>query len=139
VRNLGFGNRADVREKRAQLDQAQYQLLDSQAKASAEIVEAAALAVYKAETLELAQQAVKEATELYRINKDGTSNLVDTKNLFDALRPLQAIQLLHNARQQYLTAVVDYNRSQYRLFTLLGNPVRETNPEFAKEAAIIGP
>ncbi len=132
VRNLGFGNRADVREKRAQLDQANYQLLDSQAKASADIVEAAAMAVNKAETLELAQQAVKEATELYRINKDGTSNLVDTKNLFDALRPLQAIQLLHNARQQYLTAVIDYNRSQFRLFTLLGNPVREANREQAK-------
>ncbi|MGL4420329.1 MAG: TolC family protein, partial [Gemmataceae bacterium] len=122
VKNLGFGNRADAAERRALLDQAQVQLVEAQARASAEIVEAAQLAAAKYESLDLAEQAVKEATELYRINKEGTFNVVDAKNLFDALRPLQAIQALNGARQNYLSAVLDYNRAQYRLFTSIGHP-----------------
>ena len=44
------------------------------------------------------------------------------KNLFDALRPLQAIQTLNQARVNYLTAVLDFNRAQYRLYAALGYP-----------------
>lgn len=124
VRNLGFGNRADTAERRAVLEQAQFQMVEAQARASAEIVEAAQIVAAKYESLDLAEQAVKEASELYRINKEGTLNVVDAKNLFDALRPLQAIQVLNQARQQYLSAILEYNRAQFRLFTLIGNPTR---------------
>lgn len=126
VKNLGFGNRADAAERKAQLDGAQFQLVEAQARASAEIVESAQLAAAKYESLELAERAVKEATELYRISKEGVLNVVDAKNLFDALRPLQAIQLLNQARQNYLSAVLDFNRAQYRLYTQIGNPSRST-------------
>lgn len=122
VKNLGFGNRAEADEKRAALDQARLQLVDAQAKAMADIVEAAQTAAARYETLDLAEQAVEEATELYRISREGTFNVIDAKNLFDALRPLQAIQVLNQSRQSYLAAVVDFNRAQYRLFTLLGHP-----------------
>jgi outer membrane protein TolC len=121
LRNLGLGNRAEVNQRQAQLDQAQYQMIDSQARAVAEIVEAAHVAGARYEALELAERAVKEATELYRINKEGTFNVVDAKNLFDALRPLQAIQALNQARQSYLTAVIEFNRAQYQLLTLIGS------------------
>ena len=122
VKNLGFGNRADVAEKRATRDQASLQLVEDQARAVAEIVEAAQIAAARYESLDLAERAVKEATELYRINKEGTLNVIDAKNLFDALRPLQSIQTLNQARQNYLSAVIDFNRAQYRLFTFIGNP-----------------
>jgi len=122
VKNLGFGNRADVAEKRATRDQASLQLVEEQARAVSEIVEAAQIAAARYESLDLAERAVKEATELYRINKEGTFNVIDAKNLFDALRPLQSIQTLNQARQNYLSAVVDFNRAQYRLFTFIGNP-----------------
>jgi len=122
VKNFGFGNRADAAERRALLDQAHFQLVEAQAKAAADIVEAAQIAGAGYETLDLAERAVREATELYRINKEGTLNVVDAKNLFDALRPLQAIQLLNLARRNYLSAVLDFNRAQYRLFALIGNP-----------------
>lgn len=124
VKNLGFGNRAETDERRAILSQARIQLVESQARACAEIVEVAQTAAAKQESLMLAEQAIDQATELYRINKEGTLNVVDAKNLFDALRPLQAIQTLNQSRQNYLNAILDYNRSQYRLYTLLGsNPV----------------
>ena len=127
VKNLGFGNRADVAERKALLHQAHFTAVDAQTRAAADIVEAAQLAAAKIESLDLAEQAVREATELYRINKEGTINVVDAKNLFDALRPLQAIQALNQARQNYLAAVVDFNRAQYRLFTYIGNPPRSAS------------
>jgi len=124
LKNLGFGNRAETNQRRALVDQAQFQFSEAQARALAEIVESGQTAAARYESLELAEKAVKEATELYRISKEGTTNVVDAKNLFDALRPLQAIQVLNQARQNYLNAVLDFNRSQFRLFTALGQPPR---------------
>jgi outer membrane protein TolC len=122
VRNLGLGNRAGIAERRAVTEQARYQLADAQARAAAEVVEAAQTAAVKFAALAPAEEAVKEATELYRIAKEGTLNVVDAKNLFDALRPLQAIQALNTARTNYLTAVIDHNRAQLRLLAATGIP-----------------
>jgi outer membrane protein TolC len=122
VRNLGFGNRAGVAERRAAADQARYQLAEAQARAAAEVVEAAQTAAAKFEAIAPAEEAVKEATEMYRINKSGTQNVVGANNLFDALRPLQAIQALNTARQNYLGAIMDHNRAQLRLLAATGTP-----------------
>lgn len=123
LKNLGFGNRHEINEKNAVLSQVRMQLVESQARACAEIVEVAQSAGAKYESLTLAEQAIQEASELYRINKEGTLNVVDAKNLFDALRPLQAIQLLNQARQNLLNSIIDYNRAQYKLYTLIGNNI----------------
>jgi outer membrane protein TolC len=120
VKNLGFGNRADVAEQRAGVDQAAFLLADTQARIAADIVEAAQIAAARFESLEIAEKAVKEALEVYRISRESVSNLVDARNLFDALRPLVAIQSLSQARLQYLAAIADYNRAQYRLFQAIG-------------------
>jgi hypothetical protein len=41
---------------------------------------------------------------------------------FDALETLTAVQALNQARVQYLQQVVEFNRSQFRLYTALGQP-----------------
>ena len=110
------------------MNQARYQLTDAQARAVADIVEAAQTAAAKYESLALAGRAVKEATELYRITKEGVFNVTDPKNLFDALRPLQAIQSLNQARQTYLNAVVEFNRSQHRLLAFTGTSPTAPTP-----------
>lgn len=97
-------------------------LAEAQARAAAEVVEAAQTAAAKFEAIAPAEEAVKEATELYRINKSGTQNVVGANNLFDALRPLQAIQALNTARQNYLGAIMDHNRAQLRLLAATGTP-----------------
>lgn len=125
IRNLGFGNRAEAAERQAVLDQANFQLIDAQARAVSEIVEAAQLAAARYESLDLAEQAVKEATELYRINLESITNVVDPKNLVDALRPLQALQALNQARLGYVNAILDFNRAQYRLFTAVGQSPKQ--------------
>ncbi len=123
LKNLGLGNRYEINERKAILSQVRMQLVESQARACAEIVEVAQSAGAKYESLTLAEQAIQEASELYRINKEGTLNVVDAKNLFDALRPLQAIQTLNQARLNLLNSIIEYNRSQYKLYTLVGNNI----------------
>ncbi|HQR44209.1 MAG TPA: hypothetical protein PLX97_16045, partial [Gemmatales bacterium] len=107
------------------LDQANFQLIDAQARAVSEIVAAAQLAAARYESLDLAEQAVMEATELYRINLESITNVVDPKNLVDALRPLQALQALNQARLGYVNAILDFNRAQYRLFTAVGQSPKQ--------------
>jgi outer membrane protein TolC len=130
LKNFGLGNRGLADERRAMFDQAQLQLIEAQARVTAAIVESAQIASAKYEALELAEKGVKEATELYRISREGSINLLDAKNLFDALRPLQAIQALNQAKLNYLNAVLEFNRAQYRLYTALGNPPKvESTPK----------
>lgn len=122
LKNFGLGNLSEIHERQAAAEQVRFQMLEQQARVAAEIVELAQSAAAKYETLQLCEQAVKEANELYRISKEGTLNAVDAKNLFDALRPLQAIQVLNQAKQNYLSAILDFNRSQFRLYVALGRP-----------------
>ena len=89
---------------------------------SSEVVEAAQMAAAKFDGLSLSEQTLNEAIELYRINQEGTFNVIDAKNFFDALRPLQALQMLNQAKQNRLSAVLDYTRAQYRLYLALGCP-----------------
>lgn len=124
IKNLGLGNHAEQSERQAQLDQAYQVMTETQARIAAEIVEAAQLAAARYESLDLAEKAVQEATELYRIQQESVTNVIDPKNLFDALRPLQAIQMLNQARINYLAAILDYTRAQYRLFVLIGSAPR---------------
>jgi outer membrane protein TolC len=122
LKNLGFGNRQDINAQRAIANQTEFQLTEVRARLMSEVVEASQLAAAKLESLRISQQAVDEAAELYRISREGTFNVIDAKNLFDALRPLQSIQTLNQARNNYLSAVIDFNRAQFRLYTALGCP-----------------
>ena len=123
LKNMGLGNLMETIEREAGSQQAHFQLIETQARIGAEVVEAAQLADAKRQALEVAQQAVEEANELYRISQEGTFNVIDAKNLFDALRPLQALQFVQQTRQNYLAAIIDYNRAQYRLYTAIGCPL----------------
>ena len=41
---------------------------------------------------------------------------------YDPLQPLIALRDLADARQRYLAAAIDYNRSQFRLYWAMGQP-----------------
>lgn len=123
LKNLGFGNYLETIQREAGATQARFQLIETQARVAAEVAEAAQIAEAKAQMLEIAEEAVKEATELYRISHEGTFHVVDAKNLFDALRPLQSLQVLQQTRQNYLAAMMDHNRAQYRLYAAIGCPI----------------
>jgi hypothetical protein len=59
---------------------------------------------------------------MYRRLLESSFGLVGQGGRFDALEPYLAIVSLNQARVQYLAAVVDYNRAQFRLYTALGQP-----------------
>src|SRR5205085_6381143 len=66
LRNLGFGDVARSRARRAQYDEANLHVTEVQAHVAAEIVAAAKLAATRLRSLGDAQGAVKEATEMWR-------------------------------------------------------------------------
>ncbi|HEY2785070.1 MAG TPA: TolC family protein [Fimbriiglobus sp.] len=126
LENLGFGTAASLRAERAAYDQATYRVADAQARIAADVAEAARIAAAKAAGLDLARKAIGEAAELYRKLQESSFNMVGPKAQYDALEPLLAIQSLNQARTQYLTALIEYDKAQFRLFTALGHPAECT-------------
>jgi outer membrane protein TolC len=122
LRNLGFGNRAEIRERESQLDQTSYRLREVEAQIGAEVSAAAKAADGRLRGMGHAQEAVRQAAELYRRLLESSFGMVGPGRQFDALEPFLAIQALNQARVQYLTTVIEYNRAQFRLYTALGQP-----------------
>ncbi len=125
LKSLGFGDAAITRERAAQLTQSHFRVLDVQARAGAEVVEAAKIAAAKYSSLDVAQKAVTEATELYRKLQATSFNMVGPRAQYDALEPLLAISTLNVARMQYLGSVIEFNKAQFRLYTAIGQPPEE--------------
>jgi outer membrane protein TolC len=126
--NLGFGNRARVRESRSEHDLSVLELLRIQDRVAAEVVQAYSVARSAAERMQMAERELKNAVESVEQNLKG---LGQTKRLGDLLilviRPQEvvaAIQALSQAYSDYYGAVADYNRNQFRLYRALGHPAQ---------------
>jgi outer membrane protein TolC len=126
--NLGFGNYAKVKEKRAEFEAATWELFRVQDRIAAEVVEAysqaqeASLRVGKAET------GLKLAAESVQLNFAGLKAAGKVGDLVVlAVRPpevLQSIQAFSQANADYYAAVADNNRAQFRLYRALGHPAQ---------------
>ena len=118
--SFGLGNAAEVRARRAGYDTAQFRLQEIQARVSAEVAEAARTSGARFGALGDAQEAVRQAQEMYRKFKDIQFGMIGPKAQFDALELLTAVQALNQARVSYLQQVVEFNRSQFRLYVAIG-------------------
>ncbi|HEY1380002.1 MAG TPA: TolC family protein [Gemmataceae bacterium] len=121
-RNLGLGNIAIAREREAQVAAASAHIVEVQAQVTAEVAAAAKVSRYRLQTLTAAQEAVRQAVEMYRRLEASSFGMAGPTRQYDALEPLVAIQALNQARTQYLTEVIEYDRAQFRLYTALGQP-----------------
>jgi outer membrane protein TolC len=139
LRNLGFGNAAEVRAQRAVTDETYFRLVEVQAQVGAEISEAAKLAGARFATLNDAQEAIKQATEMYRKLRESSFQMLGTQGRLDALEALTAIQALNQSRVQYLDEVLEFNRAQFRLFTALGQPAACALPEAVAHSLDVSP
>jgi outer membrane protein TolC len=126
MRNLGLGNRALVRERRAEQKQSLIELLRVQDMVAAEVAQAHAQVAAAAIKATKAEIAVKESWETYQGNFKG---LGETTRFGDTLvlvtRPQEAVAaltMLHRAYDNYFTAINDYNRAEFRLYRALGYP-----------------
>ena len=129
LRNLGFGNRALIRQRQADFDRARveaFRIRDIVAKEVTQVwadLQSASRRVGEAER-ELRQALISANENLEGL---GESNRV-AGNIRDlVIRPLEvvvALQVLDKAYYHYFGAIADYNRSQFRLYRALGNPAQ---------------
>jgi outer membrane protein TolC len=124
LEGFGLGNAATIRGRQAGYDQAQYRLQETEALVASQVVEAAQMSGARYAALDPAQEAVRQALEMYRKFRDVSFAMLGPKGQiqFDALETLTAVQALNQSRVLYLQQVIEFNRSQFRLYTALGQP-----------------
>jgi outer membrane protein TolC len=125
--NLLCGNRAKVRERRAENQVAVLELFRLQDRVAAEVAQAHAQVVSANSRAVDAEKGLKDALESMEKNFEGLSQ---TKRpggdvLILVIRPAEvvaAVQALAQAYTDYYSAVADANRAQFRLYRALGHP-----------------
>jgi outer membrane protein TolC len=126
--NLGLGNRAAVRERQAENRLAMIELLRTQDRIAAEVVQALARAKRAASRVQEAEEGVRNAVETADKNLQG---LGQTKRAGEQLvlvfRPQEAVAAvtaLDQAYRDYFGAIADSNRAHFALYRALGHPAQ---------------
>jgi outer membrane protein TolC len=128
LRNLGLGDVAQARLRRAQYNQANFHVLEVQAQVASEVTAAVKSARIRQRTLQSAQEAVSQALETWRRLRLAAFGILTRDRLVNTLEPITAEQALDAARNQYLIEVIEYNKAQFRLYEALGQPPLEALP-----------
>jgi outer membrane protein TolC len=115
---LGFGQRARIGERRAQLQELTLQREKLRDAIAAEVRESHARVVSLKRQIELADTAVVHAERAYELNR---TRIFDQQGL--PLEALQAMQTLASAELGALEARAALSVAQIRLHTALGNPL----------------
>jgi outer membrane protein TolC len=124
--NLGFGNRAQIHQRKAENRLAVAELFRLQDRVAAEVAQAYARSQEAARRTEIAERGARLAADsadknlaaLGQVRRVGEVNQL-------VVRPLEAVaavQALAQAYTDYYTAVADYNRAQFQLYRALGHP-----------------
>jgi outer membrane protein TolC len=128
---LGAGYLAQTRVQRSQYNQANFHVSEVQAQVAAEVTAAAKFALSRRQALDDAQDAVRQASIMWRKLKEASFGLRGREGRFDPLEPLLAEQALAQARAQYLFQVIEYNKAQFRLYRAMGQPPASALPKAA--------
>jgi len=127
-KNLGFGNRGLITERRGEQRQALVELFRIQDLVAEEVARAHAQVRAAAVRVGKAEAEVKSALASYGGNLRGLSETVRSGQLLVLVnRPQEvvaALQQLQQAYINYFTSANDYNRAQFRLFRALGYPAQ---------------
>lgn len=126
LRNLGFGNRALQRERSSQTIQAHLAAEQIRDTIASQIARAYYQVQFRQQQIEAARAQVKAAADAVPLNFKGILG-----GDLRAIEAQQAVQTLAFARNQYLAAVIDYNKAQFQLLRALGQP-----PGFAECAEV---
>jgi hypothetical protein len=126
--NLGFGNSARVRERRAEHELAILESLRLQDRVAAEIAQAHAQAEDAAARVKDAEAGLKDAVDSVNQNFEGLKQTKRVGNLLIlVIRPQEAaaaVQALSLAYADSYLAIGDFNRAQFRLYRALGQPAQ---------------
>ncbi len=126
--NLGFGNRATVRERQAESQVAMLEVFRTQDRVAAEVVQALAQAKRAASRARDAEEGVRNAVVTADTNLEGLGQTLRAgESLLLVFRPQEvvaSVQALDQAYRDYYAAVADANRAQFRLYRALGQPAQ---------------
>ena len=127
-KNLGFGNRGLVTQRRGEQRQALVELFRIQDLVASEVTQAHAQVEAAAVRVEQAEAGLKAAIVSYQGNLRGLSETVRAGNLLVLVnRPQEVVAALQQLQQAYInyyTSANDYNRAQFQLFRALGYPAQ---------------
>jgi outer membrane protein TolC len=130
LQNLGFGNRALIRQRAAENRVALTELFRVQDRVAAEVAQAYSLAQTAAARVRDAEEELKDAQALVR---EDLAALAQTQRRAEGgpiqllVRPQEvvaAIQMLQQAYADYYSSINDSNRAQFQLYRALGNPAQ---------------
>ena len=126
LKNFGLGNRALVREREGQRQQALVELFMTQDRVAAEVAQCQSQLSSSSQRVALSDAGLKNALISFAGNLKGMS---ETTRFGDVLvlvnRPQEVVaslQQLDQAYGNYFKSVQDYNRAQFRLFRAVGYP-----------------
>jgi outer membrane protein TolC len=123
-KNLGFGNRGLITQRRGEQRQALVELFRIQDLVAAEVAQAHARVKTAAVRVRRAEAEVKAALASYQGNLRGLGETLRAGNLLVLVnRPQEVVAALQQLQQAYLdyyTSANDYNRAQFQLYRAMG-------------------
>ena len=129
LRNLGFGNAALIRGRRAELEASRMQAYRAQDIVAQEVVAATAQVRSAAARVKQSERELKEAVQSADENLLGLGEVkrIQANLVLPIIRPQEAmasVQALLQAYFDYYGTVADYNRAEFALYRALGNPAQ---------------
>jgi hypothetical protein len=127
LRNLGLGNKALIRERRAERDLFQMELYRARDLVASQAVEALAEVQSAFTRMHQAEEGLRQGLVSYDLNFKGLGEIKRVGGDINILviRPQEvdsALQDLITAYFDYFGTVADYNRAQFQLYWAIGNP-----------------
>lgn len=115
--NLGLGNIAIQRQRRAEAGQAIAERVRTIDRVRREVADAFALVAARRTEIAAARQRLAAAQQGYRLDLDRTRALEGRP-----IELLNSVTTLAAARQDLITSIVGYDQAQFQLFVALGQP-----------------
>ena len=126
LRGMGLGNRALVRERRAEQEQAVIESYRIQDRVASDVAQAHAQLESATTRVAKAEIGLKEAQINFAGNLKGMSETTRFGDLLTLVnRPqevVSSLQQLTKAYDNYFLSINDYNRAQFRLYRAMGYP-----------------
>jgi outer membrane protein TolC len=128
VRNMGFGNRALVRQRSSEHRQACLSYQQSRDQIAADIAAAWHQAALRRDQIAFAEQQIAAAADALPLNFNGIRG-----QELRAIEAQQAIAALATARLRYVNAVIEYNQAQLALWRGIGHPPDSSRAIYSAE------
>lgn len=132
MKNLGAGNVALIRERRAQREVAEQELVKTRYQVDAEVLQARSRGLRARARYLQAEVGLREARASADKNLQGVGQLRRNGEMVSLVfRPqeaVQSLQALSNAYNDFYLSVAERNRAQFQMYRALGNPAQAVDP-----------